>query len=99
MTKKFDLEERTYQFAKRVVLFCRKLPKILSNTEYAKQLIRSAGSVGAKIQPEKLPSFSASLMEVFKEKPFLPFSAFISLLVLIIYLSWKIKNFLSSRKI
>jgi four helix bundle protein len=47
MTKKFDLEERTYQFAKRVVLFCRKLPKILSNTEYAKQLIRSAGSVGA----------------------------------------------------
>jgi four helix bundle protein len=47
MTKKFDLEERTYQFAKMVVLFCRKLPKILSNTEYAKQLIRSAGSVGA----------------------------------------------------
>jgi hypothetical protein len=52
---------------------------------------------GAKIQPEKLPSFSASLMEVFKEKPFLPFSAFISLLVLIIYLSWKIKNFLSRK--
>jgi hypothetical protein len=54
---------------------------------------------GAKIQSEKLPSFSASLMEVFKEKPFLPFSAFVSLLALIIYLSWKIKNFLSSRKI
>jgi hypothetical protein len=52
---------------------------------------------GAKIQPEKLPSFSASLMEVFKEKPFLPFSAFVSLLALIIYFSWKIKNFLSRK--
>ncbi len=45
--KKFDLEERTYQFAKRVCFFCKKLPKTISNIEYVKQVIRASGSVGA----------------------------------------------------
>ena len=43
----YDLEERTLQFAKRVIQFVRGLPKNITNIEYAKQLARSAGSVGA----------------------------------------------------
>ncbi len=43
----YDLEERTFQFAKNVALFCRKLQKNAENIEYARQLIRSSGSVGA----------------------------------------------------
>ena len=45
--KIYDLEERTYQFAKRVVIFCKKLPRTIANIEYIKQVIRSSGSVGA----------------------------------------------------
>jgi four helix bundle protein len=45
--KIYDLEERTYQFAKSAVIFCKKLPKNKSNEEFCKQLIRSAGSIGA----------------------------------------------------
>jgi four helix bundle protein len=43
----YDLEERTYQFAKNVALFCRKLPKTISNIEYSKQDIKASSSVGA----------------------------------------------------
>lgn len=46
-SKPYDLEERTYQFAKEVALFCKKLPNNLSNIEYGKQVVRSSGSVGA----------------------------------------------------
>ncbi len=46
-SKKYDLEERTYRFAKNVSLFVRKLPKSISNIEYGKQVIRSSGSTGA----------------------------------------------------
>jgi len=45
--KVYDLEERTYRFAKQVASFCRKLPKNIINIEYLKQVIRSSGSVGA----------------------------------------------------
>lgn len=45
--KTYDLEERTYQFAKSVALFCKGLPRTLTNIEYGRQLIRAAGSVGA----------------------------------------------------
>lgn len=45
--KKYDLEERTYQFAKDVRTFIKVLPKTISNIEDAKQLNRSSGSVGA----------------------------------------------------
>ncbi len=45
--KIFDLEKRTFGFTKNVALFCKELPKITSNFEYAKQVIRSSGSVGA----------------------------------------------------
>jgi len=46
-TKLYDLEDRTFAFAKRVRAFVKKLPKTLANIEDGKQLIRSSGSVGA----------------------------------------------------
>jgi four helix bundle protein len=46
-SKRYDLEERTEEFARRVGMFVERLPKSLSNVEYGKQLIRSSGSVGA----------------------------------------------------
>ncbi|MFH1367083.1 MAG: four helix bundle protein [Patescibacteria group bacterium] len=45
--KTYDLEERTFIFANKCRDFVKKIPKSLSNFEYAKQLIRSSGSVGA----------------------------------------------------
>lgn len=45
--KKYDLEERTFTFAKQTSLFCKQLPRTVTSIEYAKQLIRSSGSVGA----------------------------------------------------
>ena len=45
--KKYDLEERTLQFAMDCRLFLKKLPKIISNIEDGKQLVRSSGSAGA----------------------------------------------------
>jgi four helix bundle protein len=45
--KPYDLEERTFIFAKNVSLFVKKLPKHISNNEYGKQVVRSSGSVGA----------------------------------------------------
>jgi len=41
------LEERCYQFAKRVRVFTRKLKKDVENIEDIKQLVRACGSVGA----------------------------------------------------
>ncbi|MFB3896517.1 MAG: four helix bundle protein [bacterium] len=46
-SKKQDLGERTFQFAKQVNKYCKKMPHTLSNAEYVKQVIRSSGSVGA----------------------------------------------------
>ncbi|MEI6851962.1 MAG: four helix bundle protein [Bacteroidota bacterium] len=43
----YDLEERTFQFAKNVRLFVKKLPFTIANNEDAKQVVRSSGSVGA----------------------------------------------------
>jgi four helix bundle protein len=46
-TKPYDLEERTYLFARRVRTFVRRLPRTVSNLEDVKQVVRSSGSVGA----------------------------------------------------
>jgi len=43
----YDLEERTYQFAKAVRIFVKTLPKTIANIEDGKQLIKASGSVGA----------------------------------------------------
>ena len=47
ISKPYDLEERTFQFAKAVRIFIKTLPKTISNIDDGKQLIRSSGSVGA----------------------------------------------------
>lgn len=46
-SKIFDLEERTFQFAKAVRLFVKTIPKTAANFEDGKQVVRSSGSVGA----------------------------------------------------
>ncbi|HRY37004.1 MAG TPA: four helix bundle protein [Candidatus Magasanikbacteria bacterium] len=43
----YDLEERTFLFARNIRDFVRSLPRTISNIEYGKQLIRSSGSVAA----------------------------------------------------
>ena len=45
--KRFDLEDRTFAFAKRNRALVRGLPKTIGNIEDARQLVRSSGSVGA----------------------------------------------------
>ena len=45
--KKYDLEERTTRFAKKVRDYIKTLPRNISNIEYSKQLIRSSGSIAA----------------------------------------------------
>jgi len=45
--RKYDLDERTFLFAKRVNEYVERLPKTISNIENGKQLVRSGGSVGA----------------------------------------------------
>ena len=45
--KPYDLEERTFQFAKAVRLFVKTLPKTIANIEDSKQLVKASGSVGA----------------------------------------------------
>ena len=45
--KYYDLEERTFLFAKRVREFVKRIPKTIASIEDAKQLIRASGSVGA----------------------------------------------------
>jgi len=43
----FDLENRTMEFAKRIVRMCKVLPNNTVNFKLIDQIIRSAGSVGA----------------------------------------------------
>lgn len=46
-SKRYDLEERTEEFARRVRAFIKKLPKTISGIEDSKQLNNASGSVGA----------------------------------------------------
>lgn len=43
----YDLEERTFQFAKNIRIWIKSLTKTISNVEDSKQLVRASGSVGA----------------------------------------------------
>jgi len=47
VNKRYDLEERTFQFAKEVRLFIKSLERTIANIEDAKQVVRSSGSIGA----------------------------------------------------
>ena len=46
-TTQYDLEDRTFDFAKEVRTFTKLIPKTVGNIEDSKQLVRSSGSVGA----------------------------------------------------
>jgi four helix bundle protein len=46
-SKRYDLEERTLKFANETGLYVKGLARTISNIENGKQLVRSAGSVGA----------------------------------------------------
>lgn len=46
-TKQYDLEDRTFGFAKRVNEYVNNLPRTIPNIENGKQVVRSAGSVAA----------------------------------------------------
>jgi len=46
-SKQYDLEDRTLQFAKRVIALVNLSPKTLPNIEIGRQLVKSSGSVGA----------------------------------------------------
>ena len=45
--KVYDLEDRTFEFARRCRAFVKRLPKTLASTEDGRQLIRASGSAGA----------------------------------------------------
>ncbi len=47
---KRDIYERIYKFAVNTILYIRKFPKTLESSVIAKQLIRSATSIGANAQ-------------------------------------------------
>ena len=47
MAKLYDLEERTFEYARAVRLFVKILPRTIANIEDGKQVVRSSGSVGA----------------------------------------------------
>ena len=41
--KQYDLEERTFEFAKRVIEFCKKLKRTVENIELIKQVVLAIG--------------------------------------------------------
>ena len=44
---RYDLEDRTCEFARRVRAFLKRVPRTIANTEDGRQLVRSSGSVAA----------------------------------------------------
>jgi len=63
--KHYNLGERTLKFAKRVMFYVEQMPKTISNIEIGKQLMRSAGSVGANyIEAEESLSRKDFLMRI-----------------------------------
>jgi four helix bundle protein len=46
-SKRYDLEDRTFEFARASRAFVKRLPRTIANIEDAKQFIRSSGSIGA----------------------------------------------------
>ena len=46
-TKQYDLEDRTFNFAKDVREFARQIPRTIANIDDTKQVVRSSGSVCA----------------------------------------------------
>ena len=47
LPKLYDLEDRTFNFAKNIRAFATQIPRTIGNIEDTKQVIRSSGSIGA----------------------------------------------------
>ena len=63
--RRYDLGDRTLRFARMINTYVKGLPKNLSNIEYAQQLIRASGSVGANyIEAEEALSRKDFLMRI-----------------------------------
>ena len=45
--RRYDLDERAFEFAEKVLSFVRLLPRAPATTELIRQVVRSSGSVGA----------------------------------------------------
>jgi len=45
-----DIQQRTFEFAKQIVLLVDRLPRTLAATEIGRQILRSGTSVGANMQ-------------------------------------------------
>ncbi len=45
--KQYDLEDRTFRFARDIRVFVKGLPRNICNLEDGKQLVRASGSIGA----------------------------------------------------
>ena len=48
--QKFDIQERTFEFAVRVVKLVNRLPRTIAGVEVGRQIVRSATSVGSNVE-------------------------------------------------
>lgn len=48
--QKFDIQERTFEFAVRVVKLVNRLPRTVAGIEIGKQVVRSATSIGSNVE-------------------------------------------------
>jgi len=48
--KEFDIQQRTFKFAVRVVKMVSRLPRTVAGIELGKQVVRSATSIGANVE-------------------------------------------------
>ncbi len=61
----YDLEQRTFLFAKDIRLFVKTLPKTIANIEDSKQVVKASGSVGANyIEANESPGKKDFLMRI-----------------------------------
>jgi four helix bundle protein len=64
-SKPYDLGERTLVFSRKVFSYVKQLPRVITNIEVGKQLVRSAGSVGANyIEAEESLSKKDFIMRI-----------------------------------
>ena len=83
----YDLEERTYLFAKDIRLLIKTLPQSIANVEDSKQLVRSSGSIGANYREA---NFSPAYFIALKHRAANHFLSNYCLLLVIKHLFYKI---------
>ncbi len=48
--QRFDIQERTFEFAVRVVKLVNRLPRTIAGVEVGRQIVRSATSIGSNVE-------------------------------------------------